>query len=70
MDAIQIIKVALAVITDRLITVLALLTSFSLGCWTMAEPTWERVCTLAIYVVFGYLVVIAKEKSHGHDSKG
>ena len=48
MDATAIIRLALVVISDRLITILALLTSFGLGCWTMWGMGWERVTTLAI----------------------
>jgi len=64
MDATQIIRLALGVISDRLITILALLTSFGLGCWTMWGMGWERVTTLAIYVIFSYLTVRTKEKSN------
>jgi len=69
MDAASIIRLALEVISDRLITVLALLTSCGLGCWTMWGPTWKRVATLAIYVVFSYLTVRAKEQSNGTNSQ-
>lgn len=62
MDAVALVRLALAVITDRLITILALLTSAGLGCWTMWGPMWERVSTLAIYVVFAYALVRAKER--------
>jgi hypothetical protein len=62
MDAASVIRLALEVISDRLITVLALLTSCGLGCWTMWGPQWERVVTLAIYVFFAYLLVHSKEK--------
>lgn len=64
MDATSIIRLALAVISDRLITIIALLTSFGLGCWTMYGMGWERVTALAIYVIFAYLLVTAKEKSN------
>ena len=64
MDATSIIRLALAVISDRLITIAALLTSFGLGCWTMWGMGWERVTTLGIYVIFAYLLVTAKEKSN------
>ena len=72
MDATAIIRLALVVISDRLITILALLTSCGLGCWTMWGPSWERVTTLAIYVIFSYLIVRTKEKSnvqHTQDSE-
>jgi hypothetical protein len=63
MDGIQVVTIALKVIADRLITILALLTSFALGCWTMWGPMWERVSTLAIFVLFSYLLVKAKERN-------
>jgi hypothetical protein len=69
MDATAIIRLALVVISDRLITILALLTSFGLGCWTMWGLSWERVTTLAIYVIFSYLIVQTKEKKHGNNSE-
>jgi TRAP-type C4-dicarboxylate transport system permease small subunit len=68
MEAIQLIKLALSVVTDRLITILALLTSFGLGCWTMWDPTWERVGTLGIYVIFCYLTINAKEHRNEESS--
>ena len=65
MDATSIIRLALGVISDRLITIAALLTSFGLGCWTMYGMGCERVTTLGIYVIFAYLLVTAKEKPNG-----
>lgn len=64
MDATSIIRLALGVISDRLITIAALLTSFGLGCWVMYGMGWERVTTLGIYVIFAYLLVTVKEKSN------
>jgi fatty acid desaturase len=62
MDATAIIRLALVVISDRLITILALLTSCGLACWAMWGMGWERVTILAIYVIFSYLTVRTKEK--------
>jgi len=62
MDATAIIRLALGVISDRLITIIALLTSCGLTCYTLWEGSWERVVTLAIYVVFAYATVTVKEK--------
>jgi len=36
----------------------------------MWGPEWERVSTLAIYVLFAYLVVRAKESRNEADTKG
>ena len=62
MDATAIIRLALGVISDRLITIIALLTSCGLTCYTLWAGSWERVVTLAIYVVFAYATVNVKEK--------
>jgi len=64
MDAASIIRLALEVISDRLITIVALLTSCGLTCYTLWAGGWERVATLAIYVVFSYLTVTAQGKKN------
>ena len=63
MEATAIIRLALVVISDRLITILALLTSCGLACWAMWGMGWERVTILAIYVIFSYLTVKTREKA-------
>ena len=62
MDAITLIRLALKIISDRLITILALIASSVMCGWTMWNPMWERVTTLAIFVVFCYLIVNVKER--------
>ena len=69
MDVTSVIRIALSVISDRLIVILALLTSFGLGCWVMWGPVWERVVALAIYVIFSYLTVRNKGEKNGSDSE-
>jgi predicted membrane protein len=63
MEAIVIIRLALKIISDRLITILALVASSIMCGWTMWNPMWERVTTLAIFVVFCYLIVNVKERT-------
>ena len=69
MDAqiLKTIRLALEVISDRLITILTLLSGLGLACWAMWGPQWERVATLVIFVIFGYALGRAKEKPN--DSK-
>lgn len=69
MESIQIIRLALGVISDRLITIVALLSSCGLTCYTLWAGGWERVATLAIYVVFAYLTVSIKEKRNAVHSQ-
>jgi len=63
MEAVALVRLALGVITDRLITILALIASSIMCGWTMWNPMWERVTTLAIFVVFCYLIVNVKERT-------
>ena len=57
MDAVTLIRLALKVISDRLLTILALLLVFSLSCWTMYEPQLERLGTMAFFSLFSYLLL-------------
>jgi ABC-type multidrug transport system permease subunit len=71
MDALKVVNLALKILSERLLSLLALLTSFALGCWTMWGPEWERVVTLAIFVLFAYLLVYSKERTrHENHSDG
>ena len=63
MEAVALIRLALKIISDRLITILALVASSIMCGWTMWNPMWERVTTLAIFVVFFYLIVNVKERT-------
>ena len=64
MEAVALVRLALGVITDRLITILGLSMSCALACWTMWGPEWDRVATLLIFVVFSYLVIQNKESKN------
>ena len=63
MDAIALVRLALGIITDRLITILVLISTSIMCGWTMWNPTWERVTALAIFTVFSYLLVKVKERT-------
>jgi hypothetical protein len=65
MDSIQLLRLALSVISDRLITILALSMSCGLASYTLWAGDWTRVATLAIFVLFAYLVVTNKERHNG-----
>lgn len=64
MDSVALVRLALAVITDRLITILALIASSVMCGWTMWGLGWERVASLAIFTVFSYLLVKSKESKN------
>ena len=68
MEAVALVRLALGIITDRLITILALISSSVMCGWTMWNPMWERVVTLAIFVIFCYLLVNVKDRIK-HENK-
>jgi hypothetical protein len=72
MDAqiLKFVRLGLEVITDRLISILALLSSGGLAAWVMWGPEWERVATLAIFTIFSYALVRAKESVNEVHTKG
>ena len=69
MDATSVIRIALSVISDRLVVILALLANSIMCGWVMWGEGWERVAALAIFSIFSYLLVKAKESKNGADSE-
>jgi hypothetical protein len=65
MDAVQMVRLALSVITDRLLTILALAGTFVLSLWIMREPELIRLGTEIIFAVFAYLLIKNKENKSG-----
>jgi len=65
MDAVQMVRLALSVITDRLLTILALAGTFVLSLWIMQEPELISLGTEIIFAVFAYLLIRNKETKSG-----
>lgn len=64
MDAsfISAIRMALSVLTDRILTVSALLMSFGLASWAMYAPSLERLQIAAGFGIIVYLPALIKER--------
>ena len=56
MDAIALVRLALGIVTERLIAITSLVMAFVLAIWIMQTGTWQQVLTLFIFVVFSYLL--------------
>ena len=65
--AIKIVRMALEILSMRLLTILAMLMSFGLALWTMAEPSWERMAMAAFFAVCIYLPCISWERKNRND---
>ena len=63
MDGIALVRLALGVIADRLITIMGLSMSCALACWAMFDPLQNRVLILLIFVIFSYMVIQTKERT-------
>jgi len=62
MEAVALVRLALEVISDRLLVILSLGLSFGLACWAMYDPRWERLATMAFFSIFSYLVINTKDR--------
>ena len=59
---ITIIRIAIGVLTDRILTVAALTMAFSLFCWAMWGPTLERIIIATSFALLVFLPSLIKEK--------
>ena len=64
MDAfLKVIRVALSVLTERLLTLLALWMTFGMACWAMYDPTYQRLGMAGFFALSVFLPALAKERS-------
>lgn len=63
----KIVRMAMEVISLRLLTILSMAMSFALAVWTMLEPTYERMAMAAFFAVCVYLPCINIERGKKND---
>lgn len=63
----KIVRMAMEVLSMRLLTILSMAMSFALAVWTMLEPSWERMAMAAFFAVCVYLPCISIEKGKKND---
>lgn len=56
MDFLVVLRVALKVLSEKLVILFSLSLSAFLAGWVMYDPNWQRVATLGIFSVFALLV--------------
>jgi len=66
MDAavVRVVRLALATISERLLTLMAMGLTFALAAWVMKVPTWERMAMAAFFAIVVFLPCVLKEKRH------
>ncbi|NBT36456.1 MAG: hypothetical protein EBT03_13135 [Betaproteobacteria bacterium] len=70
MDAqmLKIVRVAIVVLGDRVLTILSLLMTFGLTCWVMAEPSYERMAMAGFFALVVFLPTAIRERKKSEDS--
>jgi hypothetical protein len=63
----KIVRMAMEVLSMRLLTILSMAMSFALAVWTMLEPSWERMAMAAFFAVCVYLPCISIERGKKND---
>lgn len=63
----KIVRMAMEVISMRLLTILSMGMSFALAVWTMLEPSYERMGMAAFFAVCVYLPCINLERGKTND---
>ena len=66
MDAtiLKFVNLALAVIAERLIVILALSMCMVLACWAMWDPMQGRLITLGLFAILVYIPLIVRGKKN------
>jgi hypothetical protein len=64
MEAVALVRLALNIITDRLLVILSLALSFTLACWAMWNPRWETLTVMAFFSMFSYLAINSKVRNN------
>ena len=65
----KVVRMALEIISMRLLTILSMVMSFFLAIWTMSDPSWERMATSAFFAVCVYLPCISFERIKNENRK-
>lgn len=65
----KIVRMAMEVLSMRLLTILSMAMSFALAIWTMLEPSWERMAMAAFFAVCVYLPCISIERNKNEANK-
>jgi len=61
-NIIKLVRLALSVLSDRLLTLVSLVMTFALACWVMKEPDLMRECMAGFFALFVFIPCILKEK--------
>lgn len=64
---VRIVRVALSVLSDRLLSLLALAMSFTLAAWVMESPDTLRAIMAGFFALCVYLPALLKERQNSRE---
>lgn len=64
---IPVVRVALRILSERVLTILALVMTFTLAGWVMWQPTWEREGMAAFFAVAVFLPCVVQDRRRSSD---
>lgn len=65
-QTIALLRIALAIITDRLLTIFSLVMTFTLSAWAMHSPDPEREGMAAFFALAVFIPSLVKERRTTH----
>ena len=68
-NAVKLIRLALSVLSDRILTLVSLTMTFALACWVMKEPDLMRECMAGFFALFVFIPCIYKERTKDEGSR-
>jgi hypothetical protein len=68
-NAIRMLRLALATLSERIMTLLSLGMTFGLACWVMASPDFMRAGMAAFFALFVFIPCIWKERTKDHERR-
>lgn len=68
-EAIRMVRIALEIVSMRLLTILAMVMSFLLASWAMWIPSWERMAMAGFFAVCVFLPCISWEWRKGNEGQ-
>lgn len=68
-EDIPLVRVAIRVLAERVMTLIAMVMTFGLSAWVMYQPTWQREGMAAFFAVFVFLPCILRDRRNTPDGK-
>jgi hypothetical protein len=63
----KIVRIAITVLSERLLTILCMSMAFALACWAMWHPENGRLITLGLFAILVYIPLMLQQRKKNED---